>query len=74
MYEKGENNELHLNDMYIKDIETIINIDLLENNYYKCSICIPISLIHVDKETLINFDYNILLSECYRYHRMDIIS
>ena len=55
------NNEYNLliNQKHIIKLDKIKNIDLLSNNYYKCSINIPIGLKNSSIETLINFKYSI---------------
>ena len=67
IYEINKNqHEIYINEQFIAKIGKIINIELSENNYYKCSINIPISLNKTDKETLVNFDYIIK-----KYLKMD---
>ena len=59
--------KLYINKNFIIDISKIIDIDLLEKEYYDCSINIPISFNKVNMETLINFDYIIKKYLKYNY-------
>jgi len=62
-------NELNLliNEQHIMKLDKIINIDLSSNNYYNCSINIPIGLKYSCVETLINFKYSIEKYTNYDY-------
>ena len=52
-------NILFINDKFILNLDKIQNIDILKEEYFKCSINIPISLKNIDIETIVNFDFSI---------------
>lgn len=59
--------KLYINDIFLVDLKRILDIDLLSENYYDCSLNIPIGLECSGIENLINFDFSVKYYLNYQY-------
>ena len=60
-------NKVYFNDHFLLNIDNIKDIEIPNKQFYSCSINLPISLINLDYETLINLDYHLSKLISYPY-------
>ena len=59
IYKEKNNYIVYFNNKELKKLTLINNINYINNKFYDLSIIIPVSLVNLSTETLINFDYTL---------------